>query len=204
MMAKKKDAPDLDSFLGMLSQLAGESDRGVALIMTAWLDDALDGYLRTRVIQEKKLIEDLFAQDRPLSTFSARINVAYAFAHISSDLYHDLHVIREIRNRFAHERTQFTFETQEIADRCKNLQLIQNHNAKETDERKRVHTRRDEFLLTALMYAAYFISRTDDPTGKVTFWGNDEEVMLIHDVLPKLLESMLKKYGQATPSGVPK
>jgi DNA-binding MltR family transcriptional regulator len=202
-MAKKKVAPELDSFLGMLAQLACETDRGIALIMTAWLDDALDGYLRTRVIQEKKLIEDLFDQDRPLSSFSSRINVAYAFAHISSDVYHDLHTIREIRNRFAHERTQFIFETPEIADRCKNLRLIQNHNAKEIDDKKRVHTRRDEFLLAALMYAAYFISRTGMPTGKVFYSGNEEEVMLIHNVLANFLESMLNKCGQATPSGAP-
>src|SRR5829696_108003 len=108
-MAKKKTPPVLDEFLDKFRETVNETDRGKALVLTAWLDDALEQFLRTRVVQEKKLIENLFDQDRPLGTFSARINVAYAFGLVSEGVYRDLHAIREIRNRFAHERNLISF-----------------------------------------------------------------------------------------------
>jgi hypothetical protein len=53
------------------------------------------------------------------------------------------------------------------------------------------------------MYTSYFISRTENPTGKVMFAATYEEKVLLRDVLPQILDSMLKKYGQATPSVPP-
>lgn len=50
-------------------------------------------------IIDKKLI----CANGPLSSFSARIDILMGFGFISRDVYKDLHLVRKIRNRFAHD-----------------------------------------------------------------------------------------------------
>ncbi len=46
--------------------------------------------------------DNLFDPDRPLGTFSAKINLAYRLGLISDDIEHAMQMIRRIRNEFAH------------------------------------------------------------------------------------------------------
>jgi DNA-binding MltR family transcriptional regulator len=101
--------------------LAVESDRAVALITTAYLDDALAGVIRAALLDEPAIVEEILGLDRPLGTLSSRIKVAYCLGLISKGTYRDLELIRAIRNRFAHARRVLQFGTPEIKDRC--LQL---------------------------------------------------------------------------------
>src|SRR5664279_1524149 len=104
-MAKKKTVPPLTDYLGIVvSEVQTETDRGAALIVSAWLDDALDTFLQSRVIDDSKVVAALFGINQPLATFSSRINLAYAFGFIGKASYSDLHIVREVRNQFAHER----------------------------------------------------------------------------------------------------
>jgi len=50
----------------------------------------------------KKQIEPLFDGFGPLSTFSGKISLSYAFSLIGYGAQHDLHLFRKIRNEFAH------------------------------------------------------------------------------------------------------
>ncbi len=50
----------------------------------------------------------------PLSSFSQRITVAYAFNLISQDFYQALNGIRSVRNHFAHHPSSVTFESDEV------------------------------------------------------------------------------------------
>jgi len=56
-----------------------------------------------------------------LGTFSARIDAAYCLGLLSKDENRDLHLIRKIRNDFAHKLIDMSFESQEIASRCREL-----------------------------------------------------------------------------------
>jgi DNA-binding MltR family transcriptional regulator len=56
----------------------------------------------------------------PLSTFSARINLAHALRIIDDAEYRDLHIIRRIRNDFAHRR-DCDFETETVRNRIRDL-----------------------------------------------------------------------------------
>lgn len=193
MSKRKIPPPNLDGFLEMFRETKDEPDRGRALVLTAWLDDALDQYLRTRVVDDRKVIESRFDGDRPLSTFSARMNAAYAFAYISKGVFHDLHAIRDIRNRFAHERGVLTFEDQNIKDSCHNLDVIQKTLAAKPVHKMEIAS--GEFLLTTLMYTSFFISRAEE-WQHTTFMGGTEEQILIHDVIPKLMEAYKKSVGE--------
>jgi hypothetical protein len=53
------------------------------------------------------------------------------------------------------------------------------------------------------MYAVCFITRSESPAGKVSFTATHQEDLFIRQVLLRLLYSMLRKHGQATPYGPP-
>lgn len=101
--------------------LTDESDRGCALFAAAYLDTALENLLRATVLESKKIDEELFEGTAPLATFSGRIKLAYYLGLISSEFRADLETIRKIRNDFAHDATILSFDSQSIADRCRNL-----------------------------------------------------------------------------------
>ena len=95
-----------------------ESDRGCILIGTSVLDDVLSSLLQKHLGRtdhvNKSAMEPLFAGMGPLSTFSARIKLAYCLELIKKWEFEDLERIRKIRNKAAHEYTAKTFTNNEI------------------------------------------------------------------------------------------
>src|SRR5262245_8018990 len=73
--------------------LAGESDRAVALIVAAWVDDALGDLLRAYLVQDAKVIEEMFKPMAPLSTFSAKIKAAHLVGLIDKRQFENLDTI---------------------------------------------------------------------------------------------------------------
>jgi DNA-binding MltR family transcriptional regulator len=92
----------LDSFNLLLKNTSNESDRGLVLSMSAFMEDSLGlvlkKYLKS-VATTNELIEGFNA---PLGTFSARAKLAYSLGLISEKQYKDINLIRKIRNEFAH------------------------------------------------------------------------------------------------------
>jgi hypothetical protein len=56
------------------------------------------------------LSNELFGSYRPLSTFSAKIDMAYALEIISDETRIELHKMRNIRNKIAHARKLLSFD----------------------------------------------------------------------------------------------
>ncbi len=105
-----------------VEQTEDDSDRAVAIVAGAVLDEMLHRLLLKAIVEEKvakKLLNDYAA---PLRTFSARINAAYAFRIISEEHYKILSTIRDIRNYFAHE-VDWSFAEPTTVELCRNLQL---------------------------------------------------------------------------------
>lgn len=98
-----------------------ESDRAVALITAAFLDDALAALLRHAFVDDGKVLDQLLDNDRPLGSFSSRIKLAYCLGHISHASFKDLEAIRAIRNGFAHSRRPMSFRSPTIKDRALSL-----------------------------------------------------------------------------------
>ena len=61
--------------------------------------------------------------DRPLGTFSAQNLAGYAFNMFGRKTFHDLEIIRELRNVFAHSRKALKFSTKEVSRVCATLQI---------------------------------------------------------------------------------
>src|SRR5688572_23015419 len=116
-----------------------ESDRAAAIVAGAMLDDALLTLLRARLVpavdRERSILE---APNAPLGTFSARIDASFQMGLVSKELARDLHIIRKIRNQFAHEPLDTTFDTPRISDLIGAVQAASDYNTRHPDTRRAI------------------------------------------------------------------
>lgn len=127
--------PDLQKegqkrFITLVEEMNGESDRAVAIVGAAWVEEALSGAVTSFLHTHGKSQERLFSGNAPLSTFSAKIDLARLLGIITDSIWSDLHSIRDIRNIFAHhiahktDHTKLTFGTDSIKDKCLSLKYV--------------------------------------------------------------------------------
>jgi DNA-binding MltR family transcriptional regulator len=105
-------------FEQLFAEMFDESDRGCILIGASVLDDVLCELLKKRLAKSdhvaKQAMEPLFSGMGPLSSFSARIKLAYCLGLIGKWEFEDLERIRKVRNKAAHEYTAKSFADNEI------------------------------------------------------------------------------------------
>jgi DNA-binding MltR family transcriptional regulator len=109
-----------------LEEFQGETDRAAAVLGAAYLDSRLEVLLREKFVALPDFVEQLFHGQGALSSFSARISICYAIGLISRQAAEDLHIIRKIRNDFAHKPHGLSFETPTIADRVSNIRIVKS------------------------------------------------------------------------------
>jgi hypothetical protein len=94
--------PDLKRRYDLISKVGAESERGMTVLVAAELDRALEFLLKSYLAPGKSRDELFSGGSPPLGSFSARINIARSLHLIRQDEYELLHLIRHIRNEFAH------------------------------------------------------------------------------------------------------
>ena len=109
----------------MVGAFHSESGRGAAILAGSFAEHALGTFLTHRV-RDKKVAEKLFGPVGPLSSFSQRIAVAYAFDLISPIQYKDFELIRQARNHFAHHPLEATFAAPEVQKHTSHLSFFKD------------------------------------------------------------------------------
>jgi DNA-binding MltR family transcriptional regulator len=109
-----------------MHELEKESDRGCALAASSYLEDRLQQLLRTRMV-DHPMIDELFKGTDALSTFSARIKLAFALGIISNEVRLDLDAIRDIRNNFGHVLELQDFTHTEVNRVCSHFHNLINN-----------------------------------------------------------------------------
>ena len=95
-----------------------ESERAKVILSAAMLDEALDALLRATLVPGSGSSDNVFdGPNAALGTFSARVDFCYRLGLISNKLTRDLHLIRKIRNEFAHNVTGCTFTVSAVSNR---------------------------------------------------------------------------------------
>ena len=99
-------------------ELYGENDRALGVLRASLLEAALETYLMSYVRPSfnADLTRRLFEFSGILGPFGAKITIAYAFNWIGPETRHDLELIRQIRNEFAHCRKALAFT--DASGRC--------------------------------------------------------------------------------------
>lgn len=114
-------------------EFRGESDRACVILSATLLDTALEALLRARLVPNATGTDSLLdGSNAPLASFSARIDAAYRLGLISAQFARDLHIVRRIRNDFAHNISGCTFGDTSVRDRV--IALSQSSGTTECDE----------------------------------------------------------------------
>jgi len=114
----------LESIEAINAALAAESDRAQIIILSAWIDESL----KVKLLNEfgkgnSKARRALFSNNGPFATFSAKVNVAYCAGWIAADMYHDIQVLRKLRNEFAHRYNPVSLNDEKYRTLLESLQV---------------------------------------------------------------------------------
>ena len=155
-MTSKRDpysAAALARMQALVEEMTEQSDRGVAIVGSAWVEEALYVTLEAFLHPESKAWKRLFEGNGPLATFSAKIDLLHVLGLISEIVRADLHAIREVRNEFAHQiahkisHAKLGFGSQHIQDKCLALKCVAH---------ERVSDPRDAFIRACAVLNADF------------------------------------------------
>lgn len=111
-------------FADYIEQLEKESERGTVIVSAALMDEALAELIKAKLVPSpgKDKDDELFVGSyAPLGTFSARIDFAYRLGIIAPSTRSSLHLLRKLRNDFAHSSLHMSFQTNSVKSRIKEL-----------------------------------------------------------------------------------
>jgi DNA-binding MltR family transcriptional regulator len=123
-----------DEDMAVLAEInRGASDRALGIIAASLVEIHLTKLISKAFVTEAKVgsketvQERVFRSSGPLGSFSAKIQFAYLMGLISTGVFKDLEIMKEIRNRFAHRTEIGSFLHPEIESRCLNFTLVDKH-----------------------------------------------------------------------------
>ena len=157
-MTTPAPGPDFEAVARLHKELDSESDRGVILVSSAMLEEALRELLVTFLAPNPSSSDSLFdGANAPLQSYSAKIDAAYRVGLLSDRFSRDLHLIRKIRNDVAHRPASCDFSDTSIRDRI--AALSKSHGIFErSPERNKKHgvpSVRDQFIEAAAWMLFY-------------------------------------------------
>ena len=151
MVSKDEKTPEYRNFERIVESANQESDRGCALIIAANLEFRLAELLKAHCVTlTKKIAGSLFEGSGSLATFSARIDVCFAFGIIGNAEFQDLHLIRKIRNDFAHHPSGVDFNSDAIRNRCLEFSLMQEVELDHPHYANEIRDPKSKFRVVAL------------------------------------------------------
>jgi hypothetical protein len=101
---KKHDSSRLkEDFEEFIKEFGSESDRAAVILGAAKIDQLLHELLERYLLPSPVSEDTLFSNNGPLGTFSAKVDLAYRLGLIDAQFSKSIHLIRRIRNSFAHE-----------------------------------------------------------------------------------------------------
>jgi len=104
-----------------VKEFVKESDRAAVILGAAKIGTQLFQILQKVLVPNPTTTDDLLDNERPLSSFSSRINMVYRLGLVEAELARALHLIRRIRNSCAHELTGVSFSSGPHRDRIREL-----------------------------------------------------------------------------------
>ena len=77
--------------------------------------------IAARLLPDDQLMTELFENRGPLQEFGSRIQIALALGVCGFAAHHDLRIIKDARNAFAHSAEAMDFSHQDVARLCDTL-----------------------------------------------------------------------------------
>jgi len=154
---KKKYIYDpITVFDSLYKGLLSEGDRATVILAVAKIDLILFQILQKFLVSVSGSKDELLDNDKPLSTLSAKINMTYRLGLINNSFSHSLHLIRKIRNDFAHEVEGCTLNSGAHRDRVREL-IAPAKNLKDFDKICDIIKKGDKFALASVQFRAMIV-----------------------------------------------
>lgn len=169
--------------------LTEETDRGCALMAAAYLDLELGEMVRVHLVQDKKILDTIFKNNGPISTFSAKIDLGYVLGLLSPDARLDLHLLRKIRNDFAHNPEKIGFSDSPIRERCFELKLVSNRDLKNPRHR----FTNAMMGVFAHIHAKKLVAVGKEPFANVDLQKHQEKAGEVNTKLMAILENIFEE-----------
>jgi hypothetical protein len=159
-----KKRPSGEDIVRCVKELSTDGERGAAVLSSALLEDLTRLAIVTKMVDLTPEEHDrLFVGAGPLSSFSTKIQIAYALGLIGRRTRHDLDAIREIRNAFAHTNLEIGFETPEVAAQCNGLHCLSALD--EPEDIAKASTPRKKFEAATKILMLHLVSKWIPPEG---------------------------------------
>ena len=101
-----------------------ETDRGYAIMSVCHLDNELEELIRASYIKDRK-VNILFKNNQILQSFYNKVSIAFCSGLIPKHVYHDLMLVGEIRNKFAHGITaNLKLNDKNISEKIDRFQIL--------------------------------------------------------------------------------
>ena len=150
----------INDYEDMVELFRSESDRGAAVLAGSYVENFLGIYLKSRMA-DQSLSTKIFSPNGPLATFAQRIDFAQAFGFLSEVLCEELHLIRKIRNHFAHHPKSASFAASPAREWVASLRS--STEVSFPDERKfKVDEPKVAFLISAGMFVVLASTKMRD------------------------------------------
>jgi hypothetical protein len=118
-----------DEFLRVNEELRKESERGAVILAFAWMDDELTRVLKkfcAPSLHSSDKGDELFGTGRPIGDAATKIDLVFRLGLIQEHTHKSLHLVRKLRNDFAHLSSRLSFETNSVRDRIRTLFDLQS------------------------------------------------------------------------------
>lgn len=119
----------------VLAAIATKENLISAIMAASLLDELLYGAIKFNLVQLTDAQDrDLFDGNGPLTTFSARIKIAFALGILSLEARADLDSIRHLRNDYAHRFEKADISNQKYKSRVRQLHSVRGMDTALADE----------------------------------------------------------------------
>jgi hypothetical protein len=152
-LPKKKHSMSSDGEPYPLYEPASMLDASFVLTTSAICEESLAGLIRINMRPLSETLKArLFTAYGPLGSFSAKIDIALGFSLITPNHAKDLHIIRRIRNEFAHSISAIHFDSPQVERLFK--RFAQWHQGCDLRDLWSIKTRQWLIFVTSMMNAA--------------------------------------------------
>jgi DNA-binding MltR family transcriptional regulator len=176
----------------LFQELDESSDRSAAIVGAATIDRLLEDAILASFPQiDEETTATLTGIGGPLDSLFAKIHLGYALGLYPRSYLLELESIRKIRNCFAHSPTNITFDTEQIADECRQLKEMEYINDQRGNRQRYISACR---IMMVFILTQELISKSERHIRKhrPTFRGYSEAVeSLSHlkDLMRQFVES---------------
>jgi hypothetical protein len=119
-----------------MAEFEKETDRAAAIVGAAILDSALESVLKSYLVKSSHPKNDSLFEgpNAPLSSFGSKIDMTFRLGLISEQMSKILHIVRRIRNSFAHDVVNCDFKNKQVVSLIDELTTLIFRNKRKYNE----------------------------------------------------------------------